>query len=241
VVELVHDAQVEPGRPGVPIGFRVTAGVGGLLLLTVLIAGLGVAAMMRLSGSAERLDHHYVPYATALSTAQLDAKGMANDERGFLLTGNPAFVAELNGRATEVRAAFASATQAAVSADQRAAVASASAEFERWTAGVTSEIAMYRAGQAQAARTWSLGIGREMRKRYEAALNAATTRTDRAIVSHSAAFSSLASQSVAILLIALIVALAIGIALSVWLIRTILRPVHSLVALLSGFDELRMV
>jgi methyl-accepting chemotaxis protein len=238
---VVDEEEAEHGGPRVPIGFQVTAGVGGLLLLILLIAALAVAAIMRLTGSAERLDDHYVPYATALDSVELSAEGMANDERGFLLTGNAAFVDDLHARAAEVRAGFASATGAAVTGDQRKAVQSASAEFERWAAGVTTEIAMYQAGQRQAAGAWSAGPGREMRGRYDTALAGATARTDRAIVSRMAALSTFASQSVALLVAALILALAVGVAVTVWLIRTVLRPVHSLVALLSGFDDLSVV
>jgi methyl-accepting chemotaxis protein len=229
------------GRRGLPIGYQVTAGVGGLLFLTLVIAALSVGTLLRLSGSAERLDGHYVPYATGLSTVQLGAKGMANDERGFLLTGRSAFVSELTARAAVVRGGFAAAAQAAATPAQGQAVASARAEFERWAGGVATEIATYRAGDESAARTWSLGAGRDLRKRYEAALATATTRTDKAIVSRTAAFSALASRSVAVMVAALVVALVAGILLTVWLIRSVLRPVHSLVALLTGYDEVRVV
>jgi methyl-accepting chemotaxis protein len=235
-VEFVEIVPV-PRKRGVPIGFQVSAGIGGLLLLVLLVAVLAMAALMRLTGSAERLDDHYVPYATSLSTAQLGAKGMANDERGFLLTGDDVFVSEAHARAAEVRAAFASAAQAAVTTDQRQAVISAETQFERWADGVTTEIAMYHSGKRAAASTWSMGAGREMRKRYEDALAAATTRTDHAIVSHTAALSTFASESIGVLTGALVLLLAIGVAVTIWLIRTVLRPVHSLVELLSGFDE----
>jgi methyl-accepting chemotaxis protein len=238
---VVDEEEPEQGGPRIPIGFQVTAGVGGVLLLVLVIAALAVAAMMRLTGNAERLDDHYVPYATGLATVELSADDMADDERGFLLTGNASFVDELHARAADVRAAFSSASRAAVTPEQHQAVASASAEFERWAAGVTNEIAEYRAGRREMARDWSLGPGRQMRTRYEVALTAATTRTHRAVASLQAALSSFASQSVAVLLAALILAVATGVAVTIWLIRTVLRPVHSLVELLSGFDDLSMV
>jgi methyl-accepting chemotaxis protein len=237
----VDDQEAMTARPRIPIGFQVTAGVGSLLLLTVLIAALALGVLLRLSGSAERLDDHYVPYATGLSTVELGAKGMANDERGFLLTGNAAFVDELDARARIVRAGFASAAHAAATPAERQAVASAGAEFERWAAGVTAEVAAYRAGKQQAARDWSLGQGRTMRKRYEVALASATSGTNRAITSRTAQFSALASRSLGLIVAALLVALVVGIGVTIWLVRAVLRPVHSLVALLTRYDEVRMV
>jgi methyl-accepting chemotaxis protein len=229
-----------PGRP-VPIGIRVAAGVGGMLVIVLIVIALAVMAIVRLTGSEERFDGHYLPYATAIADAQLAAKGMANDERGFLLSGDPAFLKELDARSAEVQTAFQAATAASMTAEQRQLVMDAIGGFDRWSNGVDDEVRQFQAGDRTGARSWSLGQGREIRKQYELELAAAQAHSTRAIASNSAAFSSRASQSLVMLGVALVIALVAGVALAIWLVRTVLAPVHSLVALLGRYDELRLV
>jgi len=53
-----------------------------------------------------------VPYADSVAAAALTAKGIANDERGFLMTGNGRFIEEADRRVQRARASFAASAAA---------------------------------------------------------------------------------------------------------------------------------
>jgi methyl-accepting chemotaxis protein len=102
------------------------------------------------------------PYATALSAAAVDMKAMANDERGFLMSGDADFRDEINERAVTIRAELKQA-KAASSADDGAAVDAVSSKFELWTKALDGEFALYGRDRT-AAIELALGKNRDLRK-----------------------------------------------------------------------------
>ena len=106
-------------RGGVPLGFQVLIGIGGLLALLIISVVVAVLLITRLSGEQAQLYDRNIPYARATAAAALNAKSIANDERGFLLTSDPAFIEELGGRVTKARVAFAAAGIEATTDAQR--------------------------------------------------------------------------------------------------------------------------
>jgi methyl-accepting chemotaxis protein len=73
--------------------------------------------------------------------AALAAKGVANDERGFLLSGDPRFINEADRRINTARGWLTAALAADSSAGQRRAITAAHAGFERWVAAIRKEFA----------------------------------------------------------------------------------------------------
>ena len=90
--------------------------------------------------------------------------GIANDQRGFLLGGNPEYLGEIRTRTDEARAAFTSASNYAAGAAQREAVRESRAGFERWLRVLHEDIAAYRSGSHEQAIAASLGSTRQLRK-----------------------------------------------------------------------------
>jgi CHASE3 domain sensor protein len=204
---------------GLPVGFKLLAGIAFVFaMLAAAIVG-AVFSLYSLSRDQAQLQERNVPYATAISSAALNAKGMANDERGFLISGDQEFLEEIEQRRLNVRTAFSVATITADGEAQIEAANDAQAGFERWGRALDKEIATFQAGDRAAARRASLGPGRALRKDYEASLAEAQSVAKIAIQHRR---NSLASSGWAIVLLgSLLIAAALGAAVTFWLFRAL--------------------
>jgi methyl-accepting chemotaxis protein len=203
----------------VAIGCLVASLAGAVAISVYLIVGLE---------DDTDLSHRHVQYATAIHDAALSEKGIANDERGFLLSGNHEFLEELEDRTVEARAAFAAADAYASTPEEYRAARVARADFERYLRPLQAGVAAYQAGSRERAITASLGPTRQLRKRSEASLAEAHAIGLRSIESATTSVSSSASRSVLLLLVYLAIALAVGITVAVWVVRTVLKPAYVL-------------
>ena len=127
-----------------PIGFQVTLGSGGLVALLTAAVLAGVLVVVRLRNDAARVDRHDKPHGSAKAAAALDAKGIANDERGFLLTCDKTFIDEAGGRIANARADFDRALAAASTAAEQGSVNAANAGFEQWVQAVKNGVATFQ-------------------------------------------------------------------------------------------------
>jgi methyl-accepting chemotaxis protein len=233
----------EPQRPTLeldhelPPRSRVLAGVTALVAVlgaSILLAVFLVAALRQ---DQSQLHDRNVPYASAVAEASLWAKAIANDERGYLLTGDRTFVEQIDQRVGYARSAFVEAERAADGEAQLRALDEAVAGFEEWHARLRSQIALFQDGERERAKKAALGPGRELRHEYEAKLKAAQALADRTVASTSRSLASASERTVAILLALLVVALGIGFAVAAWLMHTIVRPAYTL---LGRFDSARL-
>jgi methyl-accepting chemotaxis protein len=224
-------------RGRLPLGFQVLVAIGGLVALIAASVAVAVLLVLNVRDEQARLTEHDVPYAAAVADAALYAKGMANDERGFLMTGDQRFLDQIEGRVDGAEAAFARAEVAAVGEPQTVAVREARAGFERWVREVRGHIAMFEAGDRSEAVAASLGPGRALRKDYEASLAAADTLAAGAIRSGSDTVAASSSRSVLILVACLVVTLIAATLVAVWLVRTILRPVYTVLGILGPAES----
>jgi hypothetical protein len=216
------------------MGLKVWLGVGGLLALLACSVVVAVVLILALRGHERRLNERAVPYANAVAAAALDAKGVANDERGFLLSGDRRFVGEAARRIRSARASFALAGAAASGAEENRAVKDARAGFERWVSAVQREFSGFSEGERRAPIAASLGPDRAVRKSYEATLARAQLLGARAIRSGDTSVASASSRSIVILLGYLVASLVIGVAVAYWLVRSIANPVARLVGILGA-------
>jgi methyl-accepting chemotaxis protein len=216
------------------MGFQVLLGVGGLLAPLAASMLVAIFLVVGLKHDETHLNDRDVPYASAAATAALNAKGIANDQRGFLLTGDPKFIDEADRRISDARAAFAAAANVAADPTQRRAVNQAHAGFEGWVQAVHGEFVTFQAGDHQGAITASLGPDRALRKTYEQSLARAQALGASSIQSARSSVAAASSRSVTILVACLLVALTIGVGVAFWLVRSIAMPVSRLVAFLGG-------
>jgi methyl-accepting chemotaxis protein len=216
---------------GLPPRSRVLAGITALVAVLAASILLAVFLVVALRQDQTQLYDRNVPYASAIAEARLWAKAVANDERGFLITGDRTFIEQIDQRVGYARRAFAEAGRAADGEAQAEALDEAAAGFERWHARLRSQLALYDAGKKEAATQQALGPGRDLRKQYEASLAEAQALADKTVASTTRSVASASERSVAILLALLVVALGVGFAVAAWLMHTIVRPAYTLLGL----------
>jgi methyl-accepting chemotaxis protein len=234
------------GRGGLPLGFggfmpigvQVAVAIGSLVAMVAVCILVAVLLIVGLKEDQAQITTREVPYASAIAAAALSAKGIANDERGFLLTRDPKFIDELERRMGSARVAFDAAADAADTDEQRQAVADARSGFEQWVRALRSELATFQASTRRIETEAAIAPARELRKTYESSLAKADAQATSAIQSRETSVSDAASRSVIILLACLPIALVIGCAIALWIVRTILRPVHGLLMLFGEVADI---
>lgn len=210
-------AATREGR--LPVGFQVLAVIGVLFAVLIVSIVVVVLSLVSLGRDQAELQDRDVPYAVAIATAALNAKAMANHERGYLISGSTEFLEEFDQNLFTVREAFAAASMAAEGDRQVDAAGKAHAGFERWVWAVRGEFRTYRAGNEEAATKASLGRVRDLRKSYEASLADAQTVARTAIELRNNPFAR--TEWVAILLFSLVLVLVLCVGLTLWLMRTL--------------------
>jgi methyl-accepting chemotaxis protein len=232
--------QVQPSeneRPSTPmtLDVKVLAAVASLVVLLVVAVAIAIALVITIGHNANLAERH-ARFTDAVKAAALHAKGLANDERGYFISGNDEFAAQMEGRIDLARAAFESAEQSA-SANQRGTLAEAREGFERWLTAVDEEIALYRSGDTEAAIEASLGPTRTLRKAYEGWLSDASSLGTAGFQDATSAVTMAAVASVLILVAYLMIAVILGVFIGLWVVRTVLRPTYALVRMLSDPPE----
>ena len=150
--------------------FQVVLGGAGLFALFVAATLIAVALVLAFKVDQRPPTAREVQYASAVAAAALNAKGVANDQRGFLLSGDRMFLQEAARRTSDARADFAAAATAATSPRRLQAVNDARSGFERWVQTMQGELMAFQAGDHQGAIAASLGPDRTLRKTYEQSL-----------------------------------------------------------------------
>src|SRR5262249_22016978 len=110
----------------------------------------------------------HVPYLTGLSDAAMAATAAANDERGYLISGDSKFTAEAVERRALEKAGLDAAMTYAATDKQRAGVDKVRTLLDKFNTSLDAEFVLYRTDRA-AATTLAMGGNRDMRKTYEAA------------------------------------------------------------------------
>lgn len=197
--------------------------MGSLLALLAVAIVAGVVVLADLNDDGSQLTENEIQYATAINAAALNAKAIANDERGFLLSGEREFIRELDNRTIRAREAFGVALSEADSRDQRRAVRAANEGFEAWIQALHEETAIFDAGDRERAIEISLTSTRAIRKDYEKSLAHAQDLGVDAIQSGRSEVSASATRSLEIVLTYLVVALLLGVAVAVWIVRRLRR------------------
>jgi len=101
------------GLDRLPLHIQLVTLIGGLVVLVALCGAVAVALVVKLGDDGERLADRSA-YTENIAAAALDAKSVANDERGYLITGEEHFRLEaergISDATTQFRAATAAAT-----------------------------------------------------------------------------------------------------------------------------------
>jgi CHASE3 domain sensor protein len=208
-----------PAPSRLPPTYMVVLAAGVIVALLAVLAVVTILSLLSLREDQVQLQDRNVPYAVAIATAALNAKGMANDERGYLISGKREFLDEFDQRLINVRTAFAEAAIAADGDKQHRAVSVAHENFEDWVWAVREEFKMFQSGDRRRATRQALGPVRTLRKEYEAELDDAQAVATTAIELRRNFFTS--AGWLMILIEGLIGVLVLGFAVSVWLMRSL--------------------
>ncbi|HEU4656684.1 MAG TPA: methyl-accepting chemotaxis protein [Capillimicrobium sp.] len=164
-----------------PLGAKLAACFAVLIALVAITTVFLQSNLSTLSSEAGQVRDRTVPFDQALGVFAVEAKSMANDERGYLLTGEQEFAdkfAEGDGLATR---ALDDATRLAPTSQLREDVASIRREYEAWAAAVGDELTLYRT-DPERATALSLGANRDQRNAYEDLIEAAEEDSDAEVV-----------------------------------------------------------
>ncbi|MBL8929508.1 MAG: methyl-accepting chemotaxis protein [Kineosporiaceae bacterium] len=152
-------------RPGLSYAARL---IGGYAVVLALSAACVVTATVQFGNLQETRDAEVgqlASFVADVSDAALSAKAMANDERGYLLTGDEKLATSALDRVKAIDEALASARSHADAA-QAPKVEAISTGIHTWADTVEAEFAQHRTDPAAALKT-AMGTSREQRKAYE--------------------------------------------------------------------------
>ena len=138
-------------------------------LTAVAIGGLAVSDLNELRDARAEELSTALPYTNALHSIGLTAKATANDERGFLLTGDQEFAVEVDERLAKIDGLVEEAVAASASEEEATIVTALKAGIDTWAASLRSEFELHATDPA-AAVAQAMGPGRDLRKAYEAQL-----------------------------------------------------------------------
>jgi methyl-accepting chemotaxis protein len=209
----------------------VLLGIGGLVLLFGVVVGLALFLVVELKEHEAKLNDRDIPFSVSIAEVALDSKAAANDERGFLLTSDKRFLAEFRADTHATREALSDAAAMAPTAAQRTTVLAARRRFDRWAASVGREFAALRSGDRSAAVAAAVGPHRALRKQYEQSIAQAHAHALVVVSTAARKIDKRSNDDIVILVVLLVSTLTIGTAVAIWLVRSVVRPISSLLAI----------
>jgi methyl-accepting chemotaxis protein len=206
------------------VSTKVLAVAGVAIAGTAAVGVLSVIGINRLEADRNTEIASVLPYSTNLNNVAVTAKSAANDERGFLLKGDPKFSEEALGRKEKLDVALDAARAVADSGESAARVDAIQTAIDTWFGALESEFALYRT-EPQAAVTLALGENRELRKSYEALLGEEIAYADAALM-RGREFETRADQTRTTVVAVLIGALLAAIVGALYVSRLIVQPLR---------------
>ncbi|MCO5307872.1 MAG: methyl-accepting chemotaxis protein [Austwickia sp.] len=140
-----------------------------VLLLAVVVGGVFSLVLLGSIKDTSTQQQRAMTYVVELENASVNAKAIANDERGFLLTGDTSFVDEVKARRAKVYAALDKAVALVNDDGERAQIEQARTQLLGWDKALDAEFVQFAADRA-GATTVALSTNRELRKGYETTL-----------------------------------------------------------------------
>jgi methyl-accepting chemotaxis protein len=209
------------------------------ILLVAAAAAIGTAATgaLALSGTGDLSKTRSqevgraVPYIAALNDAALTAKSAANDERGYLITGDGKFRDEALDRQAKVNGALDKAREL----NDNPALDDIQRAVDAWFAAVRAEFDVY-AQNPSAATAAAMGPNRDLRKVYEGRMGAEIDRANQALISGKEFTDHVAAMRLQIA-IGLLAALLLAVGMSIFIGRAIVRPLHRVSDVLKALAE----
>ncbi|SET70338.1 HAMP domain-containing protein, partial [Geodermatophilus poikilotrophus] len=199
-----------------PVAHKVLASVGIASLTALLVGGLALGDLQHLRDARDAELDTALPYVNALHDVGLTAKATANDERGYLLSGDPEFLTEIEERLGKVEGHLADARSAADTADETAFVDRLETEVGAWSASLQAEFDLYATDRG-AAVAMAFDQTRSLRKVYEETLDTGIEAADAALMegaSYADTVSAAVWRTVVVCAVGVLLALGLGLAVA---------------------------
>jgi methyl-accepting chemotaxis protein len=172
------------------------------------------------------------PYLVALQQAALLAKSAANDERGYLLTANASYLEDFRGRLPGMEDRLGVARGAAATDAERAAVDRVRDDIDTWVSAAEAEFTRYATDRAGATAT-ALGPNRDLRKAYEAEIDAAVEAGAAALAAGNRSADAATQQATRLLVGVITGSLVLAFLIGLGVIRAVTRPLAAVVGALG--------
>ncbi len=201
--------------------------VSGLILMVSVVSIYG---FKKTQTSYDKILVESIPALISLHEIQYYFTGQANDERGFLLTGDPQFKQQISDKAEEVRKRLKLLHNAtnANSSKEKELFDKISKAHEQFTKVNFSVIDTYSAGKVDEAKRLSLEDGRKIRKELEASFDELEKLHDEEVDSEKTKTQQLAVRFGLIDIVLAVIAVLLGIAIGLYSAQTITKPIIKL-------------
>jgi CHASE3 domain sensor protein len=218
------------------IGTRDPAMTGAGTNVVLVAALVSLRSLGEVEQARQQIAERTAPFTTTLASAAVDMKAMANDERGYLISGEADFREEIAERAATIREDLAHAGDVAPGGEERATVGRIAEKFDAWAEALEAEFDLYGVDR-KAAIEVAMGDNRDLRKAYEEQLKAATEAAEKDLATALATVEARTAATRSVLLAALLVLAGLAVAGGVWLELRTRRRLAPLVARLRSLDE----
>ncbi|SEM18022.1 CHASE3 domain-containing protein, partial [Blastococcus sp. DSM 46786] len=210
-----------------PVAVRILTAVGVASMTAIGVGVLGVQSLDELRDARSQELSTAMPYLNSLHNIGLSAKATANDERGYLLTGDPEFLPEIEERLAKVDGYLDEAREASTDA-QSGYLDELEAGLDAWSASMQSEFDLY-AQNREAGVALAFGTTRELRKVYEETLEAGLEEADAALMA-GASYEKTVSDAVRTMIIVCALGVLLAVGLGYLVARVIRRSLTRLQA-----------
>jgi methyl-accepting chemotaxis protein len=223
-------------RRRTPLAVKIAAAFSVLAVLLAVYGTLAFDSLGSVEAKTRQLSDRSTAYVMALNGAATAAKAIANDERGYLLTGETSFRDEVFERETLVLEQLDRAAARAPTAGQRRAIDEIRTQFKRWTAALGTEFERYERDRTGAIEL-ALGANRDLRKAYEGTIETANEAAAAEVRATRDAAHATVQSSRRLTLVMLALMLAAAGALTYALTRVIVRPVRQVLGAAEAIAE----
>lgn len=210
-----------------------------ILMLVAVLVGSGVLSLAAIDNSMKssaRLEDK-LETQTFLKQLQYRMTGLANDERGYLLTGDTEF-ADGMGKKTEEIQAMLESEALRLQGNDLESLQKIGAELGRMIELNGQVLQFVANGQQDQAEQLHFGEERTLRKeQVDPAVNEFVDRLDAEVTTMKAENESDAKRNQTILFSVVLVTVAAGLGLGFWLLRSIMRPLTLLERRMSEIAE----
>jgi len=210
-----------------------------ILMLVAVLIGSGTLSLVAIDNSMKssaKLEDK-LETQTFLKQLQYRLTGLANDERGYLLTGDTEF-ADGMGKKTEEIQAMLESEALRLQGDDLESLQKIGAELSRMIDLNGQVLQFVASGRQEQAEQMHFGEERTLRKeKVDPAVNEFVERLDTEVDAMKAVNEREAKRSQAILFGVVLAAAAAGLGLGFWLLRSIMRPLTLLERRMSEIAE----